>query len=132
MEVVIEVSKTHVVTDHYKPELLSAPSQKLSLEDITPIPLTEEMLLKCGFEKWETIIINQHEYHERFVLHNAIHGTSNFEVRLVDSCYGGQQVDSIEFYCDYSEHISYHNTDHVHNMQNCFNGITGEELTIEL
>ncbi len=50
IEIVIGIGKDACITDHYLPELLSSPYEA-EYKYLKPIPLTEEILLKCGFEK---------------------------------------------------------------------------------
>lgn len=78
-------------------------------EMFEPIIITEEWLLKFGFEVWL----------DCYVLHNAIDGTSNFEVTLAD----GKAYASIDGNaCCWVKEL------YVHTLQNLFFGITGSEL----
>lgn len=82
------------------------------LSNCEPIPLTEDWLLKFGFEEW-------HEHY--FVLHNVIDGTSNFEVTLEN----GKAYPSIDDTCIYWRKNCY-----VHDLQNLLFALTGYELEI--
>lgn len=97
-----------------------------------PIPLTEEWLRKAGFENWGTKVCNEYEKYERWVLHNIIDGTSNFEVHIITSIYGGRNDEQICFSIDNDERQYIHETDFVHNLQNAFKQATGFELEFNL
>jgi hypothetical protein len=104
------------------------------LKECEPIKLNKEWLLKFEFEKWDASgrYSNEFESYERWVLHNRLDGTSDFEVHLITSTYGGgepylQTVCSI----DEDERINtQYNLEYVHQMQNLFFALTGEELVI--
>ena len=80
---------------------------------VKPIPLTEEWLLKFGFEK----TLNQYK---KLTLSNKI-GCDNipFIILFLDNQY---QYDDLRFRT---------NIQYVHNFQNLFFALTGEELTIK-
>jgi len=103
------------------------------LKNCAPIPLTEQWLLDFGFEKYDNVVVNQFEYFERFVLKNVIEGTSNFEVHIIHSNYDpkSQSEDFVEiiFSIDIDERQRTKETGFVHNLQNSFFIVTGEELT---
>jgi len=101
-----------------------------------PIPLTEEWLLDFCFENWGKgkLYSNEFETYDRFVLHNVLDGTSNFEVHLITSNYSGgnlylQTVCSI----DEDERINtQYDLKYVHQLQNLYFALTNEELIIKL
>ncbi len=79
-----------------------------SYEDIKPIPLTEEILLKCGFEK-----INAYAFRKKGFILN-----------------GRKVKDSIGFHFTHYEcTVEYQ---HLHQLQNLYFALTGQELNIEL
>lgn len=101
------------------------------LDEFIAIPLTEEILIKAGFESWGTVICNDYEQFHRFVLHNAIDGSSNFEVHIINSMYGGNYVREFAYSIDSNkQHINC--TNYLHNLQNAFHQASGTELKIEL
>ena len=55
------------------------------------VVLNEQVLESIGFEDWGqgTIYVNEFQSYKRFVLFNVIDGTSNFEVHIEKSNYGG-------------------------------------------
>lgn len=87
------------------------------LENIQPIPLTEEWLVKIGFS-----CISRHSFHNYALPNNFIISMwmqdkpiSGFEERGV--CYWGEHFIALRF---------------VHQVQNLYFTITGQELTITL
>ncbi|MBD9177599.1 MAG: hypothetical protein EGP82_00200 [Odoribacter splanchnicus] len=73
----------------------------ISIDDLKPIPLTEEILLKSGFEKHKFGIVTY--YHPLFELDN------NFRIKGID----------------YNRKIEY-----LHELQNIFYDLTGNEIDI--
>lgn len=97
--------------------------------NINPIPLTADWLIKFGFENWGEEVCNEYEKYDRWVLHNVVDGTSNFEVHIIHSNYGGVYHKEICFAIDDDERQFIHETDYVHNLQNAFHFCVGFELT---
>ncbi len=97
--------------------------------NITPIELTTEWLVKFGFENWGVKVCNEYEKYDRWVLHNVVDGTSNFEVHIINSNYGNVEHKEICFAIDDDERQFVHETDFVHNLQNAFYHCVGFELT---
>ena len=84
---------------------------------VKPIPLTEEWLFKFGFEKYE------HGFKEYWQLNDfqlEIHGD-----KFVFRVHGGESAPHLtQFFA--------HHTKYVHQLQNLYFTLTGEELTIKL
>ena len=79
------------------------------LNQYQPILLTEEILLKCGFEQDVNIFISND-----FVVFKNVHGVAD-------------GIDKESFYCaywKYAKHIK-----HLHQLQNLYFALTGKELT---
>ena len=100
------------------------------ISKLKPIPLTEEILLKCGFENWGTVNFNQYECYVRYVLYNYVEGTSNYEVHI----YGGTIIETkrIEYSIDNDDTQQIKHTSYLHNLQNAVIQATGKELEIKL
>jgi hypothetical protein len=80
-----------------------------SIEDFEPIKITEEWLLKLGFEYNDNI---------------GIYQNGGFDVDIEDDVY-------CHFYMnDYGDWYKY--IEYVHQLQNLYFALTGEELTVEL
>ena len=84
----------------------------LQSEDIEPIPLTEEWLLRFGFNKIKMESILYSKYSKGYL--------GGIEIDLRKSEIEGWQIT----YCNYA--IKY-----IHQLQNLYFALTGEELTIK-
>lgn len=96
-----------------------------------PIELTKEWLLKLGFECWGlgTVYSTYYESYYRYVKHNVLNGTSNFEVHLVKSTYGNTEDYEFIASCDEGYRLNWvEELIHVHQLQNLYFASTGEEL----
>jgi len=80
-------------------------------ESFKGIPLTEEWLIKFGFEK-------KYEYQKEVLSESTITVNEHMQVTL----WAGEYVDGEG---QYLEHVKY-----VHQLQNLFHALKGEELTI--
>ena len=101
---------------------------KIKTEHAEGIILSEEWLKAFGFELWGNVSVNQYESYERWVLFNAVDGTSNFEVHIITSSYGNMIDKEIVYSVDDDERQRFLETNNVHNLQNAFYFITGNEL----
>lgn len=100
-----------------------------------PIPLTEEWLLKFGFDNWGKgkIYSTPDEEYDRFVLHNVLGGTSNFEVHNIVSTYGNTYYQQYIISCDEDERINWgEEIKYVHQLQNLYFALTNKELEIKM
>jgi hypothetical protein len=125
IEQVIQLSETKVTTDIIK---INAPME-IGLDDISPIPLTEEWLLKFGFK------VKDRKSH----LNTYIFYIPTFEI---DYC-----LFYADFRLDYGLYVEYTDSPfseddeklypitfgikYVHQLQNLLYSLTGEELTIK-
>lgn len=91
-----------VITPHSFPEIMSEP------ENYRPIPLTEEVLLKCGFEFDE-------------------YGYTHFDTRTLFNKY---TVDGVLHFL--IGNVSLDNMKYLHQLQNLYYHLTQKELNIEL
>ncbi len=116
-----------------KHNFFSAPAIRGGLTSLPHIPilLTEEWLIKFGFENWGNVVLNEHENFDRWVLHNVIGGTSNYEVHIIKSNYGNSPHTEICFSIDKDERQMLFETEFVHNLQNHFYAATNTELEIK-
>lgn len=88
-------------------------------ELIAPVPITEACLLEHGFENWG---INGYGG-TRYVLHNVIDGTSNFEIHYTPD-------DRHKFVpCVDDDCCSWAELEYLHTLENLFYSLTGEGLT---
>ena len=97
------------------------------VENFEPIPLTEEWLLKFGFENWGygSLYSNEHEKYTRYVLHNILDGTSNFEIHFIESNYGNILNNEYVISCDEDDRINWGvELKNVHQLQNLYFALT--------
>lgn len=86
------------------------------LSEINPIPLTEEILLKCGFE------INGKYYRSKYI-QDSIKLIYDFNQRVLYFKYKGE----------FSPMIQIPRTiESLHELQNLYHALTGEELEVHL
>lgn len=100
-------------------------------EDIEPIPITEDILLKLGFDKWDNKKLNEFEYYQRFVMYNMIGGTSNYEMHKIHSSYGGEKETEYVTSIDSDERQYNWRMEYLHDLQNACFKETGEELKLK-
>jgi hypothetical protein len=101
---------------------------------IKPIPLTEEWLLKFGFENWGNgkLYASKYETYDRFVLFNVIDGTSNFEVHSVISTHGNTPYQQFIISCDEDDRINWGiDLKYINQLQNLYFALTGQELMLK-
>ncbi len=96
----------------------------------SPTPIAEEWLLKLGLVNLGNHNINQYESEVRYVAKKFIEKSYDFEVCFATSTYGGEPYYSIRIRID-NEHVSlYCKLEFIHQLQNIFYALTGEELTL--
>ena len=98
----------------------------LYFEDLKPIPLTEEILLKCGFEKVEVEVDEYYDcsYEKQLNSDVFISYADDFSCSLF-----GDKCDSLKAYGVLPD---WQSTNTVHGLQNLHYILTGQELKIEL
>ena len=130
------IERITYITDRYvKTNLIKidAESQILGVEHLQPIPLTEEWLLKLGFENWGKgkYFSNEYESYDRFVLHNVLDGTSNFEIHYIKSTYGDTEHYQYVISCDEDDRLNWgEEPKYIHQLQNLYFALTNNELEI--
>lgn len=115
-------------------EIFNSTAGEIPLTSIKPIELTEEWLIKLGFENWGKgkLYSSEFESYDRFVLHNVLDGTSNFEVHFIKSTYGNSEHYQYIISCDEDDRINWgKEIEYVHQLQNLYFCICGEELTLK-
>ncbi len=101
----------------------------LNLEDCSPIPLSPELLLKCGFDerKWDNGKSSGQEYTKsigddgfKFSFEWGFSASAWCDFKIIgNGCYDETGEKSINEICKY-----------LHQLQNLYHSLTGEELTI--
>jgi hypothetical protein len=84
--------------------------------EIFPIPITEEILLKCGFEDGVVNIFENENFKTSIWYHDGWHF----------------QFDEKEWYGKSSVYLYPAPIDYVHQLQNLYFALTGEELEVNL
>lgn len=90
-----------------------------NINGITPIPITEELLLKIGFKK----AVDANSLY-RYAIDNCL-----FEIRLWNS---GTLIKLENYREDCVRKVHLPKTPNLHQLQNSYNLATGEELEIKL
>ena len=108
----------------------------MDLYNFKPIPLTEDLIkrlcyLYVDIEEWGNVISNEHESFNRYVFYNVLDGTSNLEIHVIHSNYGG--VSNLEFCIsiDENERQGFLEIEYLHQLQNGVYFLTNKELTIK-
>ena len=99
---------------------------KVAVKDkLNPIPLTEEIIVKCGFEKYEG---DDYPFYTRhnLVISDSYYGYGLFIIYtdhygFNDPLLGANEID-----------VKLQDVKYVHQLQNLYFALTGEELDIEL
>jgi hypothetical protein len=105
-------SKVREIT-HYECVFLGDNLLKQDLQNCNPVPLTEELLLKCGFNKKARRIVWDIGWIELWYSSYA----KNYQVRFYKTGNDIEKVINIEY---------------LHQLQNLYFAITGEELDVKL
>ena len=86
---------------------------------LNPIPLTEEILLKFGFEKDENEIFHIDLF------------THYLELMYSMDCYYPIYIEKAQMSSENEQRIGLNNLEFVHQLQNLYFALTGEELTFK-
>ena len=90
-------------------------------DDYKPIPITEEWLLKFGFKKWD-----RSDYMTLFLSEND---ENEFSRQVIDFWFGDDDFQAAEL-CRSGVCFKRVKMKYVHQLQNLYFSITGEELTL--
>ena len=114
--IVEELSKSSFVDDHF--------DRGVSTKQMLPIPLTEEILLKAGFEKE----YEDDRYGRVFLVPNT-----KYIIRIVN--YGNPQKVDFGYSLEISDDKNWSDIKRIyfiHELQNLIFALTGEEIKIDL
>ena len=99
------------------------------LQNIQPIPLTEELLLKCGFENIPHFTVTNSKTLDigrgRFLSIGDVENCN--QMMFIQSIYNNKITDLV---CVHN--YDYDGWLHLHQLQNIYFSLTGEELNINL
>lgn len=97
----------------------STENVSLNVEDCTPIPLAEELLLKCGMNECNDDAIVRYIYcNGKFKMSIVIHGLKKYIVHI-HNLENGEQICGKEIL-------------YLHQLQNIYFDLTGNELEVSL
>ena len=94
-------------------------------DDIFPIPITEELLLKIGFKKKRDGYLHYSDHNDEFSIKFDL-GYAFIE--YANLCFNPEDVTET----NYGSSLEFPNTLHLHTLQNIWYLLTGQELNIEL
>lgn len=94
-------------------------------DDIFPIPITEELLLKIGFKKKRDGYLHYSDHNDEFSIKFDL-GYAFIE--YANLCFNPEDVTET----NYGSSFEFPNTLHLHTLQNIWHLLTGKELEIEL
>lgn len=99
-------------------------------EDYSPIHITSEILERCDFENRGIKQTSEFTKETVFVLYNIIDGTSSFVVAFIEDSYDSEIFTEwqarIDHDCIYTKELEY-----LHQLQNLYFALTGQELAIK-
>lgn len=111
---------TEKPTVKFKPSSLIVPSGSLPLADMNPIPLTEEILLRCGFETEDGWWFDKTIYPLTKSTYSKLSISPKEDFGVIIFAYLGDEFQVMEF----AELNS------VHKLQNIYFTLTGKELNV--
>lgn len=95
------------------------------MNEVTPIPITEELLLKIGFKKDRNGYFSYREYNNEL----SISFSSNYTfIEYANLCFNPEDVTET----NYCSSLEFPNSLHLHTLQNIWHLLTGKELEIKL
>lgn len=98
---------------------------RCSADDIFPIPITEERLLKIGFKKDRNGYFEYSEYNDEL----SIRFSENYTfIEYANLHFNPEDVTET----NYCSSLEFPNTLHLHTLQNIWHLLTGKELEINL
>ena len=106
--------------DEENPYVDLASYDNIPIEDLHPIPLTEEWFMKFGFEK-------EIDEFDIFSIHNSQYSIQHYKNGKCIFVYSPIN----ELNSEDEENVIFLQIKHVHQLQNLYFALTGEELTIK-
>jgi hypothetical protein len=94
-----------------------------TIDEIEPIPITDELLLKIGFKKGRNDYFNYRDYNDELSI--RLIPNYNF-IEYANLCFNPEDVTET----NYGSSLEFPNTLHLHTLQNIWHLLTGKELEI--
>lgn len=109
---------------------------KSDYDIIKPIPLTEELLIRLEYQGEEidyssVIKVNDYESYRRYYFYNVLDGTSNLEIHVINSSYGGVEHKEFVLSIDNDDRQGNEELVYLHQLQNGVHWLTNKELTLK-
>lgn len=128
---IIEVSPIHLLVQNAND---INDIQHRAIQNAEPIELTEEVLLKIGFEKIEFVKNEQHKYYKKICIDNYIYMLDfmvvSKDISLSITRYDKEDEGNVVDY--YYEVFLSDEIKNLHQLQNAYYCLTGKELEVEL
>lgn len=96
-----------------------------NIDEIEPIPITEEFLLKIGFKKKRDGYLHYSDHNDEFSIR---FNPSYTYIEYANLCFNPEDVTET----NYGSSFEFPNTLHLHTFQNIWHLLTGKELEIKL
>ena len=110
---------------HLLDERFTKEEYECTMNEVTPIPITEELLLKIGFKKKRDGYLHYSDHNDEFSIKFDL-GYAFIE--YANLCFNPEDVTET----NYGSSLEFPNTLHLHTLQNIWHLLTGKELEIKL
>lgn len=110
---------------HLLDERFTKEEYECTMNEVTPIPITEEILLKIGFKKKRDGYLHYSDYNDEFSIKFDL-GYAFIE--YANLCFNPEDVTET----NYGSSLEFPNTLHLHTLQNIWHLLTDKELEIKL
>lgn len=110
---------------HLLDERFTKEEYECTMNEVTPIPITEELLLKIGFKKKRDGYLHYSDHNDEFSIKFDL-GYAFIE--YANLCFNPEDVTET----NYGSSLEFPNTLHLHTLQNIWYLLTGKELEIKL
>lgn len=110
---------------HLLDERFTKEEYECTMNEVTPIPITEELLLKIGFKKERDGYLHYSDHNDEFSIKFDL-GYAFIE--YANLCFNPENVTET----NYGSSLEFPNTLHLHTLQNIWHLLTGKELEIKL
>lgn len=110
---------------HLLDERFTKEEYECTMNEVTPIPITEELLLKIGFRKEIYGYLHYSDHNDEFSIKIDLGYTF---IEYANLCFNPEDVTET----NYGSSFECPNTLHLHTLQNIWHLLTGKELEIKL
>lgn len=110
---------------HLLDERFTKEEYECTMNEVCPIPITDELLLKLGFKKDRNGYFEYSKYNDEL----SIRFSHNYTfIEYANLCFNPEDVTET----NYGSSLEFPNTLHLHTLQNIWHLLTGKELEIKL